>query len=49
MGVIVTTTATKSGASIKGDTLKIVIVQTNPGYDANPGHAGTGTVIQQAN
>lgn len=47
MGVIVTSAAAKSGPNITGDSMQIVIVQTNPGYDANPGHAGTGTVIQQ--
>ena len=45
MAVIVASKITKSGSQISGDTAHIVIVKTNPGYDANPGHAGTGTVV----
>lgn len=45
MAVIVTSSATKSGNMISGNTLHIVIVMTNPGYAPNPGHAGTGTVV----
>jgi hypothetical protein len=45
MAVIVTTKATKSGPQISGTIAAIVIVKTNAGYDANPGHAGTGTVV----
>lgn len=45
MGVIVSSSISQSGSTISGNTVHIVIVQTNPGYDANPGHAGTGTVI----
>ena len=45
MGVIVSGSISQSGSTISGNTVHIVIVQTNPGYDANPGHAGTGTVI----
>jgi hypothetical protein len=47
MGVIVTGSVTKSGSRISGDTPHIVIVKTNAGYQANPGHAGTGTVEAQ--
>jgi uncharacterized repeat protein (TIGR01451 family) len=43
MAVIVSSAVTQSGSQISGDTAHIVIVKTNPGYDANPGHAGTGT------
>lgn len=35
----------KSGSTISGNTPHLVIVQVNPGYDANPGHSGTGTVV----
>jgi hypothetical protein len=35
---------TKSGPIISGDIPKMVIVHTDPGYEPNPGHAGTGTV-----
>jgi len=45
MAVIVASKVTKSGSKISGDTVHIVIVRTNPGYDDNPGHPGTGTVI----
>jgi hypothetical protein len=45
MAVIVTSSADKSGSTISGSTVHIVIVKTNPGYAPNPGHAGTGTVV----
>ena len=45
MAVLVTSSSTKSGAQISGNTTRIVLVKTAAGYDANPGHAGTGTVI----
>ena len=47
MGVLVTSSVTKSGSSISGDIQHIVVVQTNPGYQNNPGHAGTGTDVTQ--
>jgi hypothetical protein len=47
MGVIVSSKITKSGSQISGDTVHIVVVKTNPGYQPNPGHAGTGTVEAQ--
>jgi PKD repeat protein len=48
MGVISTDSATKSGAQISGTTPHIVVVQTSPGYAADPGHAGTGKIVAQA-
>jgi hypothetical protein len=36
----------KSGPTISGDTQEVVVVKTNPGYAPNPGHAGTGTVVE---
>ena len=45
MGVIVASSIGQSGSTIAGNTPRIVIVRTNAGYDANPGHAGTGTVL----
>jgi hypothetical protein len=45
MAVIVTSSAGKSGSTISGNTVQIVIVKTNPGYAPDPGHAGTGTVV----
>jgi hypothetical protein len=35
---------TKSGNIESGDIPMMVTIHTNPGYDGNPGHAGTGTV-----
>jgi hypothetical protein len=45
MAVLVTSSVSKSGSTISGNTVHVVIVQTSPGYAANPGHAGTGTVV----
>jgi hypothetical protein len=45
MGVIVASGTSQSGSTITGNTVHIVVVQTNPGYQANPGHEGTGTVV----
>jgi hypothetical protein len=45
MGVIVTSSYAKSGSTISGDILEIVVVKTDPGYQPDPGHAGTGTVV----
>ncbi len=45
MGVVVTDSVTKAGSAISGDSIHIVIVQTDPGYAPNPGHAGTGKVV----
>lgn len=45
MGVIVTSSADQSGSTISGNNVEIVIVQTNPGYAPDSGHAGTGTVV----
>jgi hypothetical protein len=43
--VIVSSNITKSGSTISGNIVEIVIVKTNPGYGPDPGHAGTGTVV----
>jgi hypothetical protein len=45
MGVIVTSSAGKTGSEISGDTVEIVLVKTDPGYEPNPGHAATGMVV----
>ena len=42
--VIVSSLVTKSGPIISGDVPELVIVHTDPGYEPNPGHEGTGTV-----
>jgi len=45
MGVIVASSVTKHGSKISGNTVHIVVVTTKPGYQPNPGHPGTGTVV----
>jgi hypothetical protein len=45
MGVLVSSSVVKSGATISGNAPAIVVVKTDPGYAPNPGHPGTGTVI----
>ena len=45
MGTAVSTSITKNGSTISGRITKIVVVLTAPGYAADPGHAGTGTII----
>ena len=47
MAVIVSSSITKSGSTISGNTAHMVIVRTNPGYAPNPGHPGTGDVVAQ--
>jgi hypothetical protein len=47
IGVIVTSSTSKSGSQISGDTVHMVVVETDPGYSNNPGHPGTGTVVAQ--
>jgi len=43
--VIVSSKITQSGSTISGDTQHLVVVQTNSGYQGNPGHAGTGPIV----
>jgi hypothetical protein len=45
MGVIVTGKVTKSGNNVSGKIAQIVVVKTDAGYDRNPGHPGTGTIV----
>lgn len=45
MAVVVASQVTQSGSTISGNTVHILIVKTNPGYRADPGHTGTGTVV----
>jgi hypothetical protein len=47
MAVIVSSSVSKSGPTISGNTVHLVVVKTNPGYAPDPGHAGTGTVVAQ--
>jgi Bacterial Ig-like domain (group 1) len=46
MAVIVAAHVTKRGPMISGDIVHIVIVRTNSGYGPNPGHIGTGTIVE---
>jgi predicted RecA/RadA family phage recombinase len=43
--VIVTSAVTQSGSVISGDVVAVATVTPNPGYEGDPGHAGTGTVL----
>jgi uncharacterized repeat protein (TIGR01451 family) len=47
MAVIVSSSITKTGSTIHGDTVHMVIVRTNSGYGPDPGHPGTGEVVAQ--
>ena len=45
MGVLVSSSIIKSGSTISGGTTRIVVVRTEAGYAADPGHHGTGTIV----
>lgn len=45
MGVLVTSSISTTGSQISGNTVGIVVVKTDSGYDTNLGHPGTGTVV----
>jgi len=45
MGVVVSSSVTKSGNAINGTWGRIVVVQTNAGYSPAPGHPGTGRIV----
>lgn len=45
MGTLVTSKVTKSGSTIAGNTVQIVVVKTNPGYSPNPSNHGTGVIV----
>jgi hypothetical protein len=45
MGVLVASSISKQGPSILGNTVEIVVINTDPGYTGNPGHPGTGRVV----
>jgi hypothetical protein len=45
MAVVVPSGVTKSGPTISGDTVRILVVRTDRGYRPSPGHSGTGTVV----
>ncbi len=45
MGVVVASSVTKSGPTISGNSISIVVVKVNPGYAPDPSSAGTGTIV----
>ncbi len=45
MTVLVTNNVSQSGSTISGTITGFALVATNAGYDSNPGHPGTGTVV----
>ena len=45
MGTLVTSKVTKTGSGIAGNTISIVVVKTNPGYQPNPMDHGTGVIV----
>jgi Big-like domain-containing protein len=45
MAVVVSSSVSQSGSAISGTTPSLVVVKTNPGYAADPGSPGTGTVV----
>lgn len=44
INVIAASSITQSGSAMNGDSPKMVVIQTDPGYGPDPGHTGTGTV-----
>lgn len=47
MGVVVTSSVRRSGPVVSGNSVHLVIVRTNSGYQPSPGHPGSGTVVAQ--
>ena len=45
MGVVVTSSVKKSGSSISGNSVHIVVLKVNPGYGPSPTTPGTGTIV----
>ena len=45
MAVIAAGTVSQSGSTLAGNVSRIVIVKSDPGYENNGGHPGTGTVV----
>ena len=44
IAVIVSSSITQSRSTINGNVPEIAIVHTDPGYDGDPSHPGTGTI-----
>ncbi|HEX5473976.1 MAG TPA: Ig-like domain repeat protein [Vicinamibacterales bacterium] len=47
MGVLISSGVQQSGTAISGNVVRIVVVHTGAGYDADPGHPGTGIVVAE--
>jgi hypothetical protein len=45
MGVVVSPFVQKTGNTLSGTVTKIVVIKTDAGYEPNPGHDGTGTLV----
>jgi hypothetical protein len=45
MGVVVTSSVTKTGSASSGNSKSIVVVKVNPGYTPDPSGHGTGTIV----
>ena len=45
MGVLVSPFVKKAGNTLSGNVTKIVVIKTDAGYNPNPGHNGTGTLV----
>lgn len=45
-GVIVSSTATKTGSVLSGTTAHIVGVEVDPGHGPAPGHTGASTILK---
>lgn len=45
VAVVEASHVTKNGSTISGDTTRVVIVKTNPGYGPDPSQVGTGTIV----
>jgi hypothetical protein len=45
MGVLIASAFTKTDSQIDGTWSSIVVVRTDGGYAANPGHPGTGSIV----
>ncbi len=43
--VVVTGSVSQSGSTVTGTISRFAVIATDDGYDTNPGHVGTGTVI----
>ena len=43
--ILVTDSVAKDKRDVQGSTVAVAIVHVDPGYDANPGHGATGTVV----